>query len=67
MRSGKKNDPVYKIVATESQKARDGQALEVLGIWHPRENKLNIEKQKIDKWLSNGAVLTEAVRKLLKK
>lgn len=65
-RLGKRNDPFYRIVAIDSQKKREGAFLEVLGYWHPREDKKKIDKKALDKWVENGAQVSAAVKKLLK-
>jgi small subunit ribosomal protein S16 len=36
---GKRNDHFYRIVAIESQNKNQGEALEILGFYHPREKK----------------------------
>lgn len=65
-RLGKRNDPFYRIIAIDSQKKREGEALDILGYWHPRENKKKIEQKKIDAWIKKGAQITPGVTKLLK-
>ena len=68
-RGGRKNRPVYAIVATDSRSPRDGDFLEKLGQYDPKAkevlNHVNIEG--IKAWLSKGAQLSDTVRTLLKK
>jgi len=64
-RIGKKNDPFYRIIAIDSHKKREGEALEVLGYWHPREDKKEINKKKIEQWIKKGAQITPGAAKLL--
>jgi len=68
-RMGDKKSPFYRIVVTDSRKARDGAYIEKLGTFNPltepAEVTLDVEKTK--KWLSNGAQPTETVKSLLKK
>jgi small subunit ribosomal protein S16 len=67
-RIGKKNAPMYRIVATESQKKRDGQFIEDLGTYDPKTGSLvRFEQERINTWLSHGAQPTDAVKKLQKK
>ena len=67
-RMGAKKAPFYRIVATDSRKARDGQYIEQIGIYDPvAEPKLvRIDAELAKKWLANGAQPTETVRGLLK-
>jgi small subunit ribosomal protein S16 len=67
LRAGKKNDPVYKIVAIDSKKSRAGSALDILGHWHKRENSLTINRKRVNEWLKNGAQMSVGARKLLEK
>jgi ribosomal protein S16 len=39
--------------------------LEIIGYWHPAKNDIKIDKEKIKKWIDKGAVLTNAVKKLI--
>ncbi len=67
-RGGRKNRPVYTIVATNSRSPRDGQFLEKLGQYDPKAaqaiSMVNVEG--IKSWLSKGAQLSDTVRSLLK-
>lgn len=67
-RGGRKNRPVYTIVATNSRSPRDGQFLEKLGQYDPKAaqaiKQVNIDG--IKAWLSKGAQLSDTVRTLLK-
>ncbi len=67
-RGGRKNRPVYTIVATNSRTARDGQFLEKLGQYDPKASEalklVNVDG--IKSWISKGAQLSDTVRSLLK-
>jgi small subunit ribosomal protein S16 len=65
-RHGKKNDPFYRIVVIDSAKKRDGEALAVLGFWHPRRKTIKIDKKAIDSWEKKGAQVSIVIKKLLK-
>ncbi len=69
-RSGAKKRPFYYIVVTDSRNKRDGRSIERLGFYNPvatgGEQKLNIDKARVDYWVSNGAQPSERVAKLLK-
>lgn len=68
-RGGAKKDAHYKIVVIESTKSRDGEAVEVVGHYHPRvkdeEKRVVVDADKLNKWISNGARPTEVVVRLL--
>lgn len=68
-RMGAKKAPFYRIVATDSRKARDGQYIEQVGIYDPTKEPaiVNIDAEVAKKWIANGAQPTETVRDLLKK
>lgn len=68
MRMGKKKQPTYRIVATDSRSPRDGRFIEIVGTYFPRQEPsiININSEKAVKWLSQGAQPTETVGKLLK-
>ncbi len=64
-RQGKKNDPFYRVVAIDSSKKRDGEPLAILGFWNPRANVIKIDKKTVDKYVSQGALVSPTVSKLL--
>ncbi|MBN1168781.1 30S ribosomal protein S16 [Candidatus Woesebacteria bacterium] len=65
-RQGKKNSPFYKIVAIEGHRKRDGKYLETLGYYKPSKDELEIDKEKLQKWIKNGAQVSDAVKNLIK-
>ena len=69
-RTGRKNEPSWRIAVFDSRTRRDGRYLENLGTYDPRagkaENKVNLDKERFDHWVSNGALPTEALERLLK-
>ena len=68
-RMGGKNDPFFRIVATDCRTARDGRYLENLGWYDPKkaENNCNLKMDRIEYWVSNGAELSDTVRNLVNK
>jgi len=64
---GKKKQRSYRIVAIESRNPRDGKYLEQLGWYNPRSKELQIDEEGIKKWQEKGAILTDAVKALLKR
>ncbi len=69
-RTGAKKKPFYHIVVTDSRKKRDGRSLERLGFFNPmatgQEVPLQIDLERVDYWVSQGAQTSERVAKLLK-
>ena len=67
-RFGTKQRPYYRIVVMDSKTARDGRALEEVGLYHPIEaegKQLSLDEAKIKEWLKKGALPTPTVKKLL--
>ncbi len=70
-RMGKKKQPYYRIVVTDSRMPRDGRFIEVIGIYHPLEKEedkiIKISKDKASEWLKKGAKPSATVKSLFKK
>jgi small subunit ribosomal protein S16 len=64
---GKKKQHTYRIVAIESRNPRDGKYLEQLGWYNPRSKELQVDDEGIKRWQEKGAILTDAVKALLKR
>lgn len=69
-RTGAKKRPFYHIVVTDSRKARDGGFIERLGFFNPvargGEEKLRIDRGRVDHWIGRGARPSDRVSQLLK-
>lgn len=66
-RTGAKNSAYYRIVAAPTRSARDGKNLDILGSYNPKNKTHELNKELFDKWIKNGAIVTEGVKKVLKK
>lgn len=66
-RLGSTHKPFYRVVVAESQRARDGKFLEVIGTYNPLKNEFNVDRESLDKWVKNGAQPTDTVKSLLRK
>ncbi len=68
-RGGAKKRPFYHVVVSNSRDARDGRFVERLGFYNPiaagEEIKLQLNKERIDYWLSKGAQPSEKVAYLI--
>ncbi|WP_456470840.1 30S ribosomal protein S16 [Caminibacter sp.] len=67
-RFGRKKKPFYRIVATDSRKRRDSGWIEVIGYYNPLTNPktIEIDMDRLNYWLGNGAQMSERVSKLKK-
>ena len=66
-RLGKKNAPVYRIVAVDSRKKRDGKFIEELGTYNPLTGELvQFHQERITYWISQGAIPSDTVSRLQK-
>ncbi len=65
-RTGAKNNAFYRIVAAPTRSARDGKNLDIIGSYNPKTKTHEINKALFDKWIKNGAIITEGVKKILK-
>ncbi len=65
-RVGKKNEPSFRLVLTDSQNAtRSGKFLEVLGFHDFRKDGTQFNGEKIKYWISKGVQLSDTVHNLL--
>ncbi len=66
-RIGKKHAPVYRIVAVDSRKKRDGKCLENLGTYNPLTKEIvQFHDERVAYWISVGAVVADSVKRLMK-
>ncbi|MGL5911711.1 MAG: 30S ribosomal protein S16 [Phycicoccus sp.] len=67
-RMGKIRAPFYRVVVMDSRTKRDGRAIEEIGKYHPTEEPslIEIDSERVQYWLGNGAQPTEATMALLK-
>lgn len=66
-RYGRKGCPFYRVVVMECTTRRDGRPVEEIGYYDPISKNFELDSDKIQKWLSNGAQPTQTVKDLLKK
>jgi small subunit ribosomal protein S16 len=69
-RSGAKKQPYYHVVVADSRKKRDGRYIERLGFFNPvargGDDRLRLDRERIQHWVSQGAQTSERVAALLK-
>ena len=68
-RVGAKKAPFYHIVVADSRSPRDGKIIEQLGTYNPmvEPSEIKIDKEKVEKWIKNGAKPTDTVKALIEK
>ena len=69
-RTGAKKKPFYHIVVADSRNRRDGRYLERVGFFNPvargGDERLRIDRERVEHWISQGAKASERVACLLK-
>ena len=66
-RMGRTKKPFYRIVVSDSRKRRDSGWIESIGYYNPMtdsEDKLKLDEERLNYWLSVGAKPSEKVKKL---
>ena len=68
-RIGRRNRPFYRLIVIDSRKRRDGAAIEQVGWYNPidSENSYQIKDDRILHWLGEGAIPSNAVKKIMKR
>jgi small subunit ribosomal protein S16 len=66
-RRGTNKRPYFHVVAADEKFSRDGRFLEDLGTFDPLAQKIDLNVEGVHKWVGQGAQLTIAVKKLLKR
>lgn len=68
-RSGAKKRPFYHLTVTDSRNSRDGRFIERVGFFNPvargQEERLRVDRARIEYWQGQGAQLSDRVAKLL--
>ena len=66
-RIGRKNLPAYRIVVSNTRDKRNGKFLDAIGHFNPSTTpqEFKYDKEKFEKWVKNGALVTKSVQKLI--
>ena len=65
-RTGRTNDPSFRIAVLEKQRAAQaGNIVELLGTYNPKSKALTLNEEQVKFWLSKGAQPTDSIRNLL--
>lgn len=69
-RGGSKKRPFYHLTVTDSRNPRDGRFIERVGFFNPiargQEERLRIDTERLNYWVSQGAQCSDRVAKLVK-
>ncbi|MCV6611039.1 MAG: 30S ribosomal protein S16 [Amphritea sp.] len=69
-RSGAKKRPFYHLTVADSRNPRDGRFIERVGFFNPlakgQEERLRVNQERIEHWVSKGAQMSDRVAKLVK-
>ena len=69
-RGGSKKRPFYHLTVTDSRNARNGRFIERVGFFNPiargQEERLRVDNERVDYWVSQGAQLSDRVASLVK-
>nr|YP_009397946.1 ribosomal protein S16 [Sonderella linearis]ARW67132.1 ribosomal protein S16 [Sonderella linearis] len=65
-RIGRKKKACYRIIAIDSQKKRDGKAIEEIGFYNPLSKRNKLDIIKIEKRIKEGAQITEIIKYIMK-
>lgn len=68
-RTGKKNQPSYRIIVAEARSKRDGKTIDSLGSYQPIQNPpaIVLDKIKYQEWIKRGAQPTKTVSGIYKR
>jgi small subunit ribosomal protein S16 len=65
---GKRNSRTFRVVAIDENKKRNGKVIEYLGFVNPlvKPQEVKINQERLVHWQKHGAIVTDAVKKLIK-
>jgi len=70
-RVGRKNHALWRVGVFDSRTRRDGRPIEYIGYYDPHketvEDKFQVDKQRVEHWLSKGAQPSQTVASMIKK
>lgn len=65
-RTGRKNDPAFRVVLTDSKNAtKSGKFLEILGSYNVKSGEVLFKGDRIKEWIKNGAQVSDTVHNFL--
>ena len=68
LRTGRTNQPAYRVVVVDGRKRRDGSTIEIIGHYSPLgKQEVQLDKARYDYWVQQGAQPSVRVAKLATK
>jgi len=65
-RIGRKNDPAFRAVLTDSKNStKSGRFLEILGTYNPKAGEVSFQAEKIKYWIGKGAKLSDTMHNFM--
>jgi len=66
MRIGRKNNPTYRMIVTDSRNAPSrGRHVDMIGLYEPKSGVIQIDAEKAKHWLSHGVQPSDTVYNML--
>ena len=69
-RGGSKKRPFFHLTVTDSRNSRNGRFIERVGFFNPiargQEERLRVDQERVEYWVSHGAQLSDRVASLIK-
>ena len=67
-RFGAKKKPTYRVVVIDKERARNSRSVEIVGHYNPvvQPAQIELNRERIDYWIKNGAQPSDTVSRLLK-
>ncbi len=70
-RGGSKKRPFYSILVADQRRSTRGRFIERIGFFNPvargQEEKLNLDRERLEHWLGTGAQMSDRVKQLYAK
>jgi small subunit ribosomal protein S16 len=68
-RGGAKQNPIYRVVVSDSRKTPSADYLDQVGFYDPNQDppEIRIDLEKVEKWQGDGAGVSETVQSLIRK
>jgi small subunit ribosomal protein S16 len=65
-RIGRKNNPSFRVLVTDSRNAPSrGRHVDLIGSYDPRQDRFEIDVEKVQHWIKNGVQVSDTVYNLL--
>ena len=68
-REGSRNHPFFRVAVSDSRRTPNGRVIEIIGHYDPKSDpaKVQLDVEKYDAWLAQGAHASDSVRSLVRR